>query len=268
MKESVIGLIAGIDIGSRATKVALIDRAGTLRAAHATRTKPPFDDLVNEALAQALASIEAPRSEVSYIITTGFGRSSVAERDNQVTDITAGAYGACVLFPNTRCVIDIGSQSSRAIHVDQTGRVAEFKSNDKCAAGAGGFVERAARYLEIGLTEVGDLALSAKDPVTISSVCAVLAESEIINHVSQGCSVEDILRGIHNSLAERAIALLKRVGIEPEVTLVGGMARQRGMVQALSHMLAMPVNVPENPEIVNALGAALLAKRRLERMAA
>ena len=263
-----MSLIAGIDIGSRATKVALIDRQGTLHAAHVTRTKPPFDELVNEALAQALASIGVSRADVEYIITTGFGRSSFEERDTQVTDITAGAYGACALFPNTRCVIDIGSQSSRAIHVDETGRVKEFKSNDKCAAGAGGFVERAARYLEIDLFDVGDLALSGTDPVTISSVCAVLAESEIINHVSQGRSVEDILRGIHNSLSERAVALLKRVGIEPEITLVGGMSRQRGMVKALSEALTMPVNTPENPEIVNALGAALLAKRRLERMAA
>ncbi len=261
-------LIAGIDIGSRGTKVALIDRAGTLRAAHATRTKPPFDELVNGALAEALTGIGACRADVGYIITTGFGRSSYEERDTQVTDITAGAYGASTLFPNTRCVIDIGAQSSRAIHIDESGRVKEFKSNDKCAAGAGGFVERAARYLEIGLSDVGDLAMSASDPVTISSVCAVLAESEIINHVSQGRSVEDILRGIHNSLSERAIALLKRVGIEPEVTLVGGMARQRGMVKALAEALAMPVNVPEDPQIVNALGAALLAKRRLERIAA
>jgi predicted CoA-substrate-specific enzyme activase len=263
-----MNLIAGIDIGSRATKVALIDQAGALHAVHVTRTKPPFDELVNQALAQALANIPATRASVGYIITTGFARASFQERDTQVTDITAGAYGAFALFPNTRCVIDIGSQSSRAIHVDENGRVAEFKSNDKCAAGAGGFVERAARYLEIALSDVGERALLAADPVTISSVCAVLAESEIINHVSQGRSVEDILRGIHNSVSERAVGLLKRVGIEPEVTLVGGMARQRAMVRALSELLGMPVNVPDNSEIANAFGAALLAKRRLERLAA
>jgi predicted CoA-substrate-specific enzyme activase len=263
-----MSLIAGIDIGSRATKVALIDRNGTLHAVYVTRTKPPFADLVNDTIAQALGSIRLTRADLEYTITTGFGRSSFEERDSQVTDITAGAYGARALFPNTRCVIDIGAQSSRAIHINEAGRVKEFKSNDKCAAGAGGFVERAARYLEIELSDVGDLALAGTDPVTISSVCAVLAESEIINHVSQGRSVEDILRGIHNSLSERAVALLKRVGIEPEVTLVGGTARQRGMVKALSEALAMPINVPDNPEIVNALGAALLAKRRLEKMAA
>jgi predicted CoA-substrate-specific enzyme activase len=263
-----MGLIAGIDIGARATKVALVGRDGRLQGWHLTRTRPPFEDLVETALQGALETVKASRVEVDYVITTGFGRSSYANRDTQVTDITAGAFGAATLFPNTRCVIDIGSQSTRAIHVDAAGRVKEFKSNDKCAAGAGGFVERAVRYLETDLESAGDLALAAGDPVTISSICAVLAESEIINHVSQGRSVEDILRGIHNSLAERAVQLLKRVGIEPEITLVGGMARQRGMVRALCDALAQPLNVPEQPEVVNALGAALLAKRRLERAAA
>jgi predicted CoA-substrate-specific enzyme activase len=263
-----MSLIAGIDIGSRATKVALVDRDGALRGWHIARTKPPFADVVDSALSAVLEGAGASRADVGYIITTGFGRSTFPDRDTQVTDITSGAFGAKAVFPQTRCVIDIGSQSSRAVHVDDIGRVKEFKSNDKCAAGAGGFVERAARYLEIELEAVSALSLAGGDPVTISSICAVLAESEIINHVSQGRTVEDILRGVHNSLAERAVALLKRVGIEAEVTLVGGMARQAGMVRALSDALGMPVNVPETPEIVNAFGAALLAKRRLDKVAA
>ncbi len=263
-----MGFIAGIDIGARATKVALIGRDGTLRGSHIARTRPPFEDLVENALQAALDGLGASRADVDYVITTGFGRASFLERDTQVTDITAGAFGAAHLFPNTRCVIDIGSQSSRAVRVDAAGRVKEFKTNDKCAAGAGGFVERASRYLEIDLEDAGELGLGGKDPVTISSICAVLAESEIINHVSQGRSVEDIVRGIHNSLAERAVALLKRVGVEPEITLVGGMARQRGMVKALVEALGQELNVPEEPEIANALGAALLAKRRLEKAAA
>jgi predicted CoA-substrate-specific enzyme activase len=263
-----MSLIVGVDIGSRGTKIALVDRSGGLRGWHLARTRPPFEDLVENTLAAALAEIGAARSDVEHIITTGFGRSSYPGRDTQVTDISAAAFGAAAIFPNTRCVIDVGAQSSRAVHIDGGGRVKEFKSNDKCAAGAGGFVERAARYLEITLDDVGTLSLAGNEPVTISSVCAVLAESEIINHVSQGCSVENILRGVHNSLAERAVALLKRVGIEEEIALVGGMARQRGMVQALVEMLKLPVNIPEVPETVNALGAALLAKRRLERAAA
>ena len=142
----------------------------------------------------------------------------------------------------------------------------EFRTNDKCAAGAGGFIERACKYLEVNIDQVGDLSIQANKPQTISSVCAVLAESEIINHVSNGETIENILRGVHNSLASRALALLKRSGMEDEVTFVGGVARQKGMVKALEETLKRKVNVSEEPELVGALGAALLALRRLEKL--
>jgi predicted CoA-substrate-specific enzyme activase len=135
--------------------------------------------------------------------------------------------------------------------------------NEKCAAGSGGFLERAAKYLEVTIADVGALSLAAEKPQPISSVCAVLAESEIINHVSEGVSVENILRGIHNSLADRALSLLKRVGLDGEVTLIGGVALQAGMVAALRHKLGVPVNVPEAPQLTAALGAALLGLQRL-----
>ena len=142
----------------------------------------------------------------------------------------------------------------------------EFRTNDKCAAGAGGFIERACKYLEVNIDQVGDLSMQASKPQTISSVCAVLAESEIINHVSNGETVDNILRGVHNSLASRALALLKRSGMEDEVTFVGGVARQKGMVKALEETLKRKVNVSAEPELVGALGAALLALRRLEKI--
>jgi predicted CoA-substrate-specific enzyme activase len=261
-------IIAGVDVGSRSTKVALIDRSGRLLAFTMMRTRPPLIELVDHALDEALERAGADRTCLRYIATTGFGRSSSPERDLQLTDVTAAAHGAAGLFPGTRCVIDIGAQSSRAIKIEPSGRVSEFKSNDKCAAGAGGFVERAARYLETTLEAVGDLSMRGEAPVTISSVCAVLAESEIINHVSQGESAENILRGVHNSLAERALLLLKRVGVEPEVTLVGGMGRQAGMLRALEELVGFQLNVARDPEMANAFGAALLAKRRIEKSAA
>jgi predicted CoA-substrate-specific enzyme activase len=205
-------------------------------------------------------------ADLSYIATTGFGRYNVPFRDIQITDITCVGRGAVFLFPKTRCVLDIGAQSTRALRVSETGKVREFRTNDKCAAGAGGFIERACKYLEVGIDQVGDLSMQAAKPQTISSVCAVLAESEIINHVSQGETVENILRGVHNSLASRALALLKRAGMEDEVTFVGGVARQKGMVKALAETLKRKVNVSEEPELVGALGAALLALQRLERI--
>jgi predicted CoA-substrate-specific enzyme activase len=263
-----VELIAGVDVGSRSTKVVVIDRDGRLVTSSVTRTRPPLIDLIDGALEAALARIGENRGSLRYLATTGFGRSSYPERDLQLTDVTAAAYGASSLVPGTRCVIDIGAQSSRAVKIEPGGRVCEFKSNDKCAAGAGGFVERAARYLETTLEAVGDLSMQGDAPVTISSVCAVLAESEIINHVSQGETTANILRGVHDSLAERAVLLLKRVGLEPDVTLVGGLGRQAGMLRALEDALHLPIRVPAEPELANALGAALLAKRRLEKSAA
>jgi predicted CoA-substrate-specific enzyme activase len=232
----------------------------------AIRTRPDFPVIAQEALDLALRQAGIKQSELSYIATTGFGRYNVPFRDLQITDITCVGVGSVFLFPKTSTVLDIGAQSTRAIRVTETGKVKEFRTNDKCAAGAGGFIERAAKYLEVKLDDVGELSLHAAKPQTISSVCAVLAESEIINHVSSGESVEDILRGVHNSLASRALALMKRAGLEDEVTFVGGVARQRGMVKALAETVKRKINVSEKPDMVGALGAALLALRRLEKL--
>jgi predicted CoA-substrate-specific enzyme activase len=173
-----------------------------------------------------------------------------------------------VLVPETRYVLDIGAQCSRAIKLRDGGKVKEFHMNEKCAAGSGGFLERAAKYLEVTVADIGPLSRGAARPQPISSVCAVLAESEIINHVSEGVSVENILRGIHNSLADRALSLLKRVGLDGDVTFIGGVAQQEGMVQALREKLGVPVHVPESPQLTAALGAAHLGLQRYRKLAA
>jgi predicted CoA-substrate-specific enzyme activase len=258
--------IAGIDLGARSTKAVVIDENRRVLGWAMVRTRPDFEAVARLALNESLRSLGIEIEDLDYVATTGFGRYNVPFRDVQITDMTSAARGSVALFPGTRCVLDIGAQSTRAIKVDEHGRVRDFKTNDKCAAGAGGFIERSARYLEVALEEVGTLSLKADDPQPISSICAVLAESEIVNHVSNGRSVENILRGIHQSLASRALGLLKRVGIEPEVTFVGGVARQAGMVAALEDALGMKVNVPESPDLVNALGAAVLGLRRWQKL--
>ena len=257
-------LIAGIDMGARSAKCVLIDENEKVVGTGLARMRPDFAGLAEDVLGRALEAAGRDASHVGYIATTGLGRYNIARRDIQITDITCVAKGAAHLFPGTRSVIDIGAQTTRAMRVLPGGRVAEFKSNDKCAAGAGGFAERAARYLEVKLEELGELSLKSDAPQQISSVCAVFAESEIINLVTGGVSVENIVRGIHDSLAQRALQLLKRVGLEPEVTFVGGMALQSGQIKALEASLGMPVNVAEMPDLVAALGAALLGKMRLE----
>ena len=228
------------------------------------RTRPQFEEVAREALEAAMADAKVNEADLNYVATTGFGRYSVPFRNLQITDITCGGRGAAFLFPDTVCVLDIGSQSTRAMRLRAGGKIREFRTNDKCAAGAGGFIERAARYLEVGLEDVGRLSLFADHAQTISSVCAVLAESEIINHMTEGAGVENILRGIHVSLATRAQALLTRVGLEPQLTFIGGVARQAGMVKALEDSVGMRINV--EPEFVTALGAALLGLARVEKL--
>lgn len=259
--------IAGIDIGSKSTKAVIVDESRHVCGTALLKTRPDFPAVAKEALETALANAGGHLEDVKYVATTGLGRYNIPFRDLQITEITCAARGAAFLYPNTRCVLDVGGQSTRAVKLREGGKVKEFKSNDKCAAGSGGFLERAAHYLEIPLEQLGPLSMAAQNPQTISSVCAVLAESEIINHISQGQSVENIIRGIHNSLASRSKGLLSRVGLDGEVTFVGGVARQSGMVAALKETLGQPVNVAEEPDLVVALGAALLAHQRFQKLA-
>jgi len=261
-----MSFVAGIDMGAKSTKVLILDEEKRIQGRSVVKTRVDFPAVAKEAVNTALQQAGLKEKDLSYIATTGFGRYNVPFRDIQITEITSVARGAVFLFPKTRCVLDIGAQSTRAMRILGTGKVQNFRTNDKCAAGAGGFIERAAKYLEVKIEEVGDLSIQATKPQTISSVCAVLAESEIINHVSSGEKIRDILRGVHNSLASRALALIKRVGLEDEVTFVGGVARQKGMVKALEETVKTKVNVSEEPDMIGALGAALLALRRLEKI--
>jgi (R)-2-hydroxyacyl-CoA dehydratese activating ATPase len=261
--------IAGIDVGTGFTKAVLLGltQPGAQPAVLGrgyVRTGVDLEKAANQALEIALGEARQPLESISYIVTTGFGRYSVSFRDIQVTEITSGARGARHLFPGAMAVLDIGSQSTRAIALNEAGKVAHFKTNDKCAAGSGSFIVRAAKYLQLDLENVGEIALKARNPQPISSVCAVLGESEIINHVSAGISVEDILCGIYDSLADRAALLLRRAGTGAGLVFIGGVARQKGMVRSLENRLKVEVSVPDHCEYVSALGAALLGSTRLQ----
>ena len=259
-----MALVAGIDIGSGTTKCVLVDEGGAVRGRARGRTKADFEAVARGMLEAALA--EAGGDDVAYVATTGLGRAAVPFRDVQITDLTCGARGAAAEFPSTRYVLDIGAQCSRAIKLRDGGKVKEFHMNEKCAAGSGGFLERAAKYLEVDVEDIGALSLGAGRPQAISSVCAVLAESEIINHISEGVGVENILRGIHDSLSDRALNLLKRVGLDGEVTVIGGVALQAGMVASLRARLGVTVNVSAMPQYAAALGAAVLGLQRFHKV--
>jgi len=258
-------VVAGLDVGSGGTKCVFMDSDRNVLGKAAVRTRANFEEVAREAFEAAAAAAGLTPGDVAYVATTGLGRYSIAFRDVQITDITCGARGAGFLFPATRFVLDIGAQSTRAIRLREGGRVRDFHCNEKCAAGSGGFLERAARYLEVPVSEIGALSAGAASAQAISSVCAVLAETEIINHVSDGATPDQILRGVHESLADRAMSLLKRVGYDGGLTLIGGVARQAGMAKAARSKLGPDVNVPDDPHYVCALGACLLAFQRLAR---
>lgn len=278
--------VAGIDSGSGFTKAVIIQQRETNRppvimGRAIIRTGVDIDQSARAAMEAAADNARLKAEEISYVAATGFGRYGVGFRDIQITEITSAARGANYLNPKTSVVLDIGSQSTRAVGLKEGGRVRAFKTNDKCAAGSGSFIQRAAKYLEVGIDEVGEMALRSENAQPISSVCAVLAESEIINHVSCGVSIEDILRGIYDSLADRAALLLKRVeqhkkigaaspetakpeSAPNELMFIGGVATQKGMVKALEARLGTKVEVPGDCEYVCALGAALLGLKRLQ----
>jgi predicted CoA-substrate-specific enzyme activase len=258
-------IVAGIDIGSGKTKIVLIDEFENVQARCETKTLANFPIVAEEVLTKALTSAGLNQKDIAYVAATGLGRYSVPFRDIQITEITCAARGAKFLFPDTECVLDMGSQSTRAIKLRENGKVKLFRSNDRCAAGSGGFLEKAAKYLEVSVDQIGRLSLRAHQPQTISSVCAVLGESEIINHVSNGSSVEDILSGIHSSLADRSMALLMRIGLEGPLTILGGVAQQPGMIRMLEQKLGRKVHACPRPQFACALGAALLGLHRLRK---
>ncbi len=261
-------IIAGIDIGSGQTKVVLLNEFKDVLARYCTKTTAGFANVAQEAMRAAAEHAGTTTADVAYVATTGLGRYNVPFRDIQITEITCAARGAFELFPDASCVLDMGNQSTRAISLRNQGRVKQFRSNDRCAAGSGGFLEKAAKYLEVPLQDIGKLSLSAHHPQAISSVCAVLGESEIINHVSNGACIEDILRGIHDSLADRAMALLKRVGLSGRVVIAGGVARQMGMIRSLEEKLGGRIYACPRSEYLCAFGAALLGLQRLKKIRA
>lgn len=260
--------VAGVDLGSGATKTVLIDSDHRILGLGIARTQADFDSVAQRSIGAACEQAGIARAAIDYIAATGLGRYSFEDRDIQITDLTCAARGASFLFPEARFVLDMGAQCTRAISLRDGGKVKAFRTNEKCAAGSGGFLERVARYLEVRIDELGTVSLQATHPQPISSVCAVLAESEIINHVSEGRTVPDIVRGAHDSLAGRALSQLKMIGLDGPVVFVGGVALQAGMVASCRERFPHPVLIPAHSSHVAAYGAALLGLGRFSRRSA
>ena len=255
----------GIDIGSTYTKAVVVGEDHVIRGRAAMRTGFQLAEVAERARDEAIAAARISPADVAYTVATGFGRHQAPFADLKVTDLTAAARGATALFPRTRTILDVGGQTMKASRIDDQTHVKSFRLNDKCAAGTGAFLEKTARYMGYSTEEIGPLVATSKEPTTISGVCAVFAESEVINHLSQGVSPADIMHGAIVSLVGRSMQLMKRVQMEPEFTLIGGILRFETMVRVIRRELDAEVNVPDGDlvQFVAAFGAAVLGHRRL-----
>ncbi len=255
---------AGVDVGSTQTKAVIIDEQGGIVAHALTDTGANVIQAAERAYNQALAAAELSEVDVEYVIGTGYGRYRVTFGHDQITEISCHGRGAVHMFPRTRTVLDMGGQDTKAIRVSPSGEIDDFSMNDKCAAGTGRFLGAASAALQIPLDRLGPVALQFSRPVRISTTCTVFAESEVLSWLGKGKKVEDILWGVHQSIAVRSFALLRRVGVEAEVTFTGGVARNTAMVKAVEEKLGCAVNISEEAHFMGALGAALFALDRIK----
>ena len=256
---------AGVDVGSTQTKAVVVDESGLIVGRSLTSTGANVMRAAETAFRDALAAGGLREEEVEYVIGTGYGRYKVTFGNTQVTEISCHGRGAVHMFPATRTVVDMGGQDTKAIRVGPTGDIVDFCMNDKCAAGTGRFLGAASAALEIPLEELGPTALRSERPVPITTTCTVFAESEVLSWLARGKKIEDILLGVHQSITSRAMGLMRRVGIEREVTFTGGVARNIGMVKALNDAVGFEVNVSPDAHFMGAIGAALFAMDRIRR---
>ncbi|HEX7078162.1 MAG TPA: acyl-CoA dehydratase activase [Candidatus Eisenbacteria bacterium] len=251
---------AGVDVGSTQTKAVILDEAGVVVGRSLTPTGANVMRAAETAFQDALSGADLREEEVEFVVGTGYGRYKVTFGNTQVTEISCHGRGAVHLFPGTRTVVDMGGQDTKAIRVSARGEILDFCMNDKCAAGTGRFLGAASAALDIPLETLGPTALRGERPVKISTTCTVFAETEVLSWLGKGKKIEDILLGVHQSIASRSVGLLWRVGVEPEVTFTGGVARNVAMIASLNRELGLAVNVSEESHYMGAIGAALFAR--------
>nr|HID57702.1 2-hydroxyglutaryl-CoA dehydratase [Desulfobacterales bacterium] len=260
-------LAAGIDIGSLTSKAVVLNNKNIVGQAIIPTGRG------GEAVAEKVMNMAAERagislSDIEYIIATGYGRITVSFKNKQVTEITCHGKGAHFLFPQARVIIDIGGQDSKVIRLDDRGNVEDFAMNDKCAAGSGRFLEVMAHALEVDLKEMGRRSLLSKNRAMISNTCTVFAESEVVSRLASGTPIDDIIAGICTSIGERVFSLAKTKirgeTKEGTVVMTGGVAKNIGVLKVLEEKFGHRVMVPEEPQLVGAFGAALIAQENLQ----
>lgn len=253
------GYFAGIDSGSATTDVVILDQDKNIVAKVILPTGAGASNGAQRALEQALQQAGLTEKDLTATVTTGYGRGVIQTGDKSVTEITCHAKGAHFLNPAIRSVIDIGGQDSKAIKVEPDGSVSNFVMNDKCAAGTGRFLEMMARTLEISLEDISTIGLKWKEEITISSMCTVFADSEVVSLVAQNKALPDIVHGLNQSVATRAAALFRRIGGAHPCMMTGGVSRNKGVVWAIEEKIGQPLYIHPDAQLCGALGAALFA---------
>lgn len=256
--------VAGIDVGSQSTKVVVLD-GGRILAAVALKSGESAETEARLAMEQALRQAHLTMEDLQSVVSTGAGRMNAPFARKQRSTAVCLARGARFLFPSARTVLDAGAESSTAIRLSADGEMSDVVTNDKCAGGSGTFLENMSQMLRIPLADMGAESLKAAQAEPITSKCAVFAESEVISlvHRNPPVPVANIVAGIHESMVDRLYALAQRAGMQPEMVMCGGVARDIGVVRAMEARLSQPVSVPRDPQIVGALGAALFAQQEL-----
>ena len=255
---------AGVDVGSTQTKAVMMEETSGIVGRALVDTGANVSKAAENAFRVLCTETNVDPRDVGFVVGTGYGRYKIAFGNAQMTEISCHARGAHHVFPNTRTVIDMGGQDSKAIRVGPAGEVLDFVMNDKCAAGTGRFLSNAADVLNITLDEIGPLSITAVRPVKITTVCTVFVESDILSYLGQGKKANDILGGVHQAIAKRTVSLARRIAIEPAITVTGGVARNIGMVKALEDVLGVPLQVSTDSHFTGAIGAALFALEKLD----
>jgi len=255
----------GIDIGSLSCDAVLIDEKKQILSTSVIPTGAKNHEAIERVRQEVLRASNISEDQIQATVSTGYGRERVSGRLSAVTEITCHARGINALIPDAQILIDIGGQDSKAIRLDKNGRVQDFAMNDKCAAGTGRFLEAMARALQVDIEELSILDQSATELITISSMCTVFAESEVVSLIANGTAVNEIVNGLNRSISSRTIGLVKRIAPDIDglkIAMSGGVAHNKGVVKALAKILNTEIQVPDKPDTVGALGAALIAFER------
>lgn len=253
-------IFAGLDIGSISTKMVFIDENKKILFYELVRTGSNSKKAAEKCMQLVLEKAKISFSDITNLIATGYGRKIVPFKSQEVSEISCHAKGANFLFPDTKTVIDIGGQDSKAIRLDENGEAVDFNMNDKCAAGTGRFLDEMAKALDTTVENLGKLSLKSKKNLVISSMCTVFAESEVVSLLAEDEAREDIARALHSAVADRVLSLAYKVKLANALTLTGGVIKNIGVIEAIKSKLPnFTIHIPDDPQITGALGAAIIA---------